>query len=80
VLLLVRGGNIGRPDGSIAEAGSGILSRLLRLGKRLARCVVSLTPSFVSRDRCCREIPTGGDFCTMPVGVLEVWELVVMVG
>lgn len=78
VLLLVRGGNIGRPDGSIADAGVGMSSRLLEWGNRGRGA--SLCWSGVSKERCCREIPGGGDLSAIPVGVVEFWVLVVMVG
>lgn len=66
-LLLVLGGNIGRCVGSIAEAGSGILSRSLK-AKRLERLARPLGESLVSNERCCKDNGGGGDLSAMPVG------------
>ena len=51
LLLLVRGGNMGLWEGSIADAGSGILSRLLN-PRRLERETLPLGASCVSSERC----------------------------
>ena len=67
-LLLVLGGNIGRCVGSIAEAGSGMLSRSLK-PRRLARLERPLGESRVSSERCCKDNGGGGDLSAMPVGV-----------
>jgi hypothetical protein len=67
-LLLVLGGNIGLWDGSIADAGSGMLSRSL-YPRRFARGPIPFGGSLVSRDRCCRDNGGGGDLSTKPVGV-----------
>lgn len=68
LLLLVLGGNIGRCDGSIAEAGSGILSRSLK-PSRFARLEIPFGGSRVSSDKCCNERGGGGDLSAIPVGV-----------
>ncbi len=67
-LLLVLGGNIGRCEASMADAGSGMLSRSL-YPERLAREPPPLRGSLVSRERCCKDRGGGGDFSTIPVGV-----------
>jgi hypothetical protein len=67
LLLLVRGGNIGRLVGSIADAGSGMLSRELN-PRRLDRAMVPLGESWVSSERCWRESGGGGDRSAKPVG------------
>lgn len=68
LLLLVLGGNIGRCEGSIAEAGSGMLSRSLK-ASRLARLGNPLRGSRVSSDKCCSDRGGGGDLSAIPVGV-----------
>lgn len=67
LLLLVRGGNMGLLVGSIADAGSGMLSLLLN-PRRLDRGPVPLGASPVSSERCCNERGGGGDLCAIPVG------------
>jgi len=68
LLLLVLGGNIGRAEGSMAEAGSGILSLWLN-PNRLGYELFPLGASCVSNDRCCNDKGGGGDLSTMPVGI-----------
>ena len=67
LLLLVRGGNIGLCVFSIADAGSGILSRLLK-PRRLDRGTLPLRASCVSSERCCNESGGGGDRWAIPIG------------
>jgi hypothetical protein len=67
--LDVRGGKSGLPLGSMALAGSGMLSLLLK-PRRLDRAYWPLTGvSSVSKERCCKDKGGGGDRCAMPVGV-----------
>lgn len=60
--LDVRGGNRGLPLGSIALAGSGMLSLLLK-PRRFVReyCPLFIGVSSVSSDRCCKDRGGGGD-------------------
>jgi hypothetical protein len=67
VLLLVLGGNIGRDEGSIAEAGSGMLSRSVN-PSRFDRDIEPLGASRVSKERCCSERGGGGERGVIPVG------------
>lgn len=64
LLLLVRGGNIGR-CGSIADMGSGMA---LVPSPRTGREVVSGS-SLVSKERCCKDNGGGGDLSAIPVGI-----------
>ena len=73
VLLLVRGGKKGLWVGSIAEAGSGILSRLPNPRRFALEVLPGGTTSLVSSDKCCNEIGGGGDFSTIPVGAEMFW-------
>lgn len=57
---------MGRPIGSMAEAGSGILSLLSKFS-RFER-LYEFGSSCVSNDKCCRDNGGGGDFSAMPVG------------
>lgn len=78
-MLLVLGGNIGLDDGSIADMGSGMLSRLILLmsillanPSLLVRETGPLGASCVSRERCCRERGGGGERSAIPVGTCVV--------
>jgi hypothetical protein len=69
--LEVRGGKSGLLLGSIAEAGSGMLSLLLKPRRFEREYCPFAGVSSVSSERCCRERGGGGDLCAMPVGVAD---------
>ena len=69
-LLLVRGGKKGRAVGSMAVAGSGMLSRLPN-SRRFDLLTCPLGASCVSNDKCCSDNGGAGVRWANPVGVLK---------
>jgi hypothetical protein len=69
--LEVRGGNSGLPLDSIALAGSGMLSLLLKPRRFVRGYCPFAGISSVSSERCCRDRGGGGDLWAMPVGVAD---------